>query len=225
MTDSTEWARKNKKNIAREFIRKIDRLPSKHPSGIFTAGLPGAGKTEFTKELIKEISGTEPLRIDMDEIACLIEGYSPKKANLFRLGASVILAKIYDLTIKTKLDFIFDGTFGHEHAMENLERAIHAGYTVKLYFIYQEPEIAWKFTSDRELTEFRSIDREGFLETYNQLYLNISKLRSQHKDVTVSVIIKTTDNKVGQRVENVEDILKVIPRKLSQQELENVIME
>ena len=37
------------------------------------AGLPGAGKTEFTKELLKDIAD-KPLRIDMDEIACLIEG-------------------------------------------------------------------------------------------------------------------------------------------------------
>jgi len=67
------WARTHKKNIAREFIRKIDYNPSQTSAGIFMAGLPGAGKTEFTKELLKDIAD-KPLRIDMDEIACLIEG-------------------------------------------------------------------------------------------------------------------------------------------------------
>lgn len=54
---------------------------------------------------------------------------------------------------------------------------------------------------------------------------DISKLHSLHKDVTISVIIKTADNKVGQRIENVENILEVIPEQFSQSQLENVIVE
>src|SRR5262245_42335918 len=89
--DYTEWVRKNKKKIAREFIRRINFEPSDNPTGIFTAGLPGAGKTEFTVELLKDIID-KPLRIDMDEIATLIEGYKPEIADKFRGGASMILA-------------------------------------------------------------------------------------------------------------------------------------
>jgi len=53
--DHLEWARKNKKNIAREFIRKIEYKAHEQPAGVFTAGLPGAGKTEFTQELLKNL--------------------------------------------------------------------------------------------------------------------------------------------------------------------------
>ena len=139
--DYTDWANKNKKLIAREFIRKIDFVASDTPAGIFTAGLPGAGKTEFTVELLKGIAN-KPLRIDMDEIAQLIEGYKPEIADKFRSGASAILSRIYDEIVKHKIDFVFDGTFSQARALENLDRALHHGYTVKVYYIHQVPELA-----------------------------------------------------------------------------------
>ncbi len=138
--DYAEWANKNKKQIAREFIRKTDFVSSDNPAAIFTAGLPGAGKTEFTVELLKDIAN-KPLRIDMDEIACLIKGYRPQIADKFRGGASTILAKIYDLVLKNKIDFVFDGTFSQKRALENLNRALDCGYTVKIYYIFQDPKM------------------------------------------------------------------------------------
>jgi predicted ABC-type ATPase len=108
--DYAEWASKNKKRIAREFVRNIGHKPTDEPSGIFMAGLPGAGKTEFTIELIKNLD-PEPLRIDMDEIAQMIEGYKPEIADKFRGGASIIMSRIYDEIVKNKIDFVFDGTF------------------------------------------------------------------------------------------------------------------
>jgi predicted AAA+ superfamily ATPase len=151
-----EWARINKKKIAREFIRKIGYEASESPAAIFTAGLPGAGKTEFTKELLKDISD-QALRIDMDEIASLIEGYNPKTADLFRGGASIILDKIYDEVLKAKLDFVMDGTLSHPKALDNINRALDKGYMAKIYFIHQDPVIAWQFTMDRELVNIYDI--------------------------------------------------------------------
>src|SRR5947209_19199595 len=118
--DHLKWAQENKKRIAREFVRKIERAAHEQPVGIFTAGLPGAGKTEFTQELLKNLIDP-PLRIDMDEIAQLIEGYNPATAHLFRSGASVILARIYDEVTKAGLDFVFDGTFAHDNALGNFK--------------------------------------------------------------------------------------------------------
>ena len=222
--DYSDWARKNKKRVARELIRKLDVASSEHPSGIFTAGLPGAGKTEFTVELLKEIIGS-PLRIDMDEIATLIEGYRPEIANKFRLGASMILGRIYDETVKNKIDFVFDGTFGHERAIENFERALKQKYTVKVYFIHQDPALAWGFTKDRELIERRSINKESFLGTYSSLFENIRTLQNSYKNVTISIVVKDKQNKIGQRFENVDDIFSIIPKPLARDELERVIFE
>jgi hypothetical protein len=221
--DYTAWANKNKKLIAREFIRQTDFQSKESPSGIFTAGLPGVGKTEFTIELLKEIID-KPLRIDMDEIASLIEGYRPEIADKFRGGASTILAKIYDEIIKHKIDFVFDGTFAQTKALENLDRALHHGYTVKIYYIHQTPEVAWQFTKDRELVEHRAIDRKGFIDTYLKLEQNLRYLCKHYKSVTISLIIKDHENKEGKRAEDVKDLFDELPDFLTEKQLENVII-
>lgn len=219
----TAWAYKNKKNLAREIIRKGGFKTSDKPSAIFMAGLPGTGKTEFTKGLLVDVE-KKPIRIDMDEIAELIEGYSPSKANLFRGGATVILEKLYDVVLKQKLDFVLDGTFAHAKAINNIERALESGYIVKLYYIYQEPIIAWNFTQSREIVEHRAIGKENFIESYFKLWKNLEILQKEHKHVTISVIVKNELNEEGKRFEDVDNIFKCIPDKLEESKLENDII-
>ena len=222
--DYTEWANKNKKQIAREFVRKINHQAADEPSGIFMAGLPGAGKTEFTVELIKSFD-PEPLRIDMDEIAQLIEGYKPEIADKFRGGASIVMSRIYDEVVKKKIDFVFDGTFSSAGADRNLSRALEHGYRVKVYYIHQLPEIAWRFTKDRELVEHRAIDKEGFIATYFKLQENLKQLCKDHKDVTISLIVKDATNRVGMRKENINgDLFAELPEFLTEDKLRAAIL-
>jgi UDP-N-acetylglucosamine kinase len=217
-----KWANENKKTIAREYIRNSDFKSKDNPTGIFMAGLPGAGKTEFTVELIKYIADA-PLRIDMDEIAKEIEGYKPQIAARFRKGASTILGKIYDETVKKKIDFVLDGTFSHSRALENIQRAIDHNYKVKIYYIHQSPEVAWQFTKDRELIEHRGIDRQGFIETYIKLHQNLIDLCKDYKDVTISLIVKDYENKEGRRVEDVKNLFDELPEFLNAEQLESVL--
>jgi len=221
--DINAWARKNKKHIAREFVREIGFTTSDQPTAIFTAGLPGAGKTEFTVELLKDIVGPT-LRIDMDEIAKLIEGYKPELAGKFRAGASIILERIYDEVVKSKLNFVMDGTFSHSKAIPNVKRVLEHGYKVKLYYIHQEPSIAWKFTQDRELVERREITRAGFIDTYKKLQDNLRILQELNIDIIISIVIKDRGNKVGQITEDINDLFVQIPKFLTNEQLEAVII-
>lgn len=221
--DHVAWANKNKKSIAREFIRRTSFVPSDHPTGIFTAGLPGAGKTEFTLQLLENIV-EKPVRIDMDEVAALIEGYRPEIADKFRGGASTILSRIYDEVLKHRLDFVFDGTFAQDRAIENLRRALTHGYTVKVYYLHQQPSVAWEFTKARELIEHRAIDKSGFVETYASLQKNLRNLCDNYPSVTRSLIVKNDKNSEGARKENVQDLFADIPAFLTKEELEGVLL-
>ena len=204
-------------------LERLGHGDSDHPAGIFTAGLPGSGKTEFTVELMQELD-IKPLRLDMDEFAEMIEGYRPQVADAFRKGASSILNEVYTKTIRSRVNFLFDGTMAHGHALENVGRAVKRGYTIKIYYIHQDPARAWHFTQDRELLEKRGIKREGFIDTYCQLYENLRALQKLDLNVTISVVIKGDDNKIKQRLENVTDIFAHTGPILSRSELERVII-
>jgi UDP-N-acetylglucosamine kinase len=217
-----QWIRDNKKSIAREFIRKTMLTSSSTPVGIITAGLPGTGKTEFTQELLKQ-TNSRPIRIDMDEIATLIEGYKPEIADKFRAGASAIMNRIYDEVIKNHIDFVLDGTFAGTPAISNVERAIDKDYIIKIYYIHQDPLVAWQFTQAREVIEHRSINKAGFIDTYVRIYENLQKLDTLKGKISVSVITKTKDNKVGKLQEDIGDILQAIPSPMTRIELEELL--
>jgi UDP-N-acetylglucosamine kinase len=223
MEDPAAWPRKNKNRLIKQYFKKRNFSSSDPPVAIFMAGIPGAGKTEFTKELVKTLAQT-PLRIDMDEIAADIEGYSAPTAYAFREGATIILSRIYDKALQNKKDFIFDGTFGSKNAIKNVRRAQKKGYKVKVYFIYQKPEIAWQFTKDRELVEHRSIDRDGFISSYYNVMFNIKDLQETCEDVTISLIIKDQENAQGRKIEDVKNLFDYTPRLISKQDLESAIL-
>ena len=107
------------------------------------AGLPGAGKTELSRALI-EVSGVSPVRIDMDELASLAEGYKPERADEFRLVGTNLLFRLYSTVLKNRLDFIMDGTFSSKNAELNIERALKRGYNLKIVYAYQDPKLAWE---------------------------------------------------------------------------------
>lgn len=219
-----DWVRANKKKIARELLERLGHAGNDNPAGIFTAGLPGSGKTEFTIELIEELD-IKPLRLDMDEFAEMIEGYRPQIADAFRKGASSILNEVYTKTIRQRVNFLFDGTLAHGHALENIHRAVKRGYAIKVYYIHQDPVRAWEFTKDRELVEKRGIQKSGFIQTYCSLYENLRALRSSGLNITISVVIKGANNRVTARHEGVKDIFPYAGPILDRSELERVIID
>lgn len=218
-----KWVRKNKKRIAREFIRKINITASPNPTGVITAGLPGAGKTEFIRGLKSQLN-IQTLHIDMDHIATLIEGYKPQIADKFRKGASGIMSSIFDSVLKNRIDYILDGTFGGAPALENVTRSLNRDYKIKIYYIYQAPEIAWAFTQAREKEEHRSIEKSGFIDTYFKVYANLGRLHEFKDRLTFGVVMKNPDNKIGIVYDDVEDILQLIPSQMTRIELEKLLV-
>lgn len=191
-----DWVRSHKKGFARKLISNSGAVKSDNPAAIFMAGLPGAGKTEFTKSWI-ENSGLRVVRLDMDEIASQIDTYSPKKADKYRKAASTLLNCTYDRVVNGKYNFIMDGTFGGSSAIKNIERAVGHGYHVKVIYIYQEPKIAWEYTVARERVEYRAIEPDGFLESYYKTLGNLKKLDELSLDgVSIDLVVKNVQNRI-----------------------------
>jgi predicted ABC-type ATPase len=164
------YAKRNKMRIARELTNPTKFHPEGEPISVFMAGSPGAGKTEFSKSLIniiEEARHCNVVRIDTDEVRAQLPGYVGGNAYLFQGAASLIVEKVHDLVLKQKQTFIFDGTFAkYEKAVQNIERSLGVGRRVFVFYLYQAPEIAWRFTKAREATEGRNIPREAFIEQF-----------------------------------------------------------
>lgn len=198
----------SKKIFVEEFVRRSGAKPVISPSAIFMAGLPGAGKTEFSKNLVDIIGGVKVVRIDMDEIASQIKGYTPEKASEYREPATKLLNGILDRVFDEKIEFVLDGTFGSKNAIKNVKRAIGHGYSIKVVYIVQDPKLAWNFTKAREKVEHRAITQEGFISAYYNIIKNISEMASllrKNDIITLDIIWKNKDNSIDSWLPNVRE--------------------
>ena len=88
---AVQFAKNNKKEIAKRLTDPELYLPDKEPVSVFMAGSPGAGKTEASIELLERYStdGIRVLRIDPDDLRREIPGYIGTNSWLFQGAVSI----------------------------------------------------------------------------------------------------------------------------------------
>src|SRR3989338_6865478 len=123
-----EFAKQNKVRIAEEMADPAKYAPDTVPISVFMAGSPGAGKTEFSKSLIKILEADEErrvVRIDGDEVRPLIPGYTGNNSHLFQGAISLVVEKMHDLVLHNKQNFVLDSTFSnYAKATDNVRRSL-----------------------------------------------------------------------------------------------------
>jgi len=226
------FAKLNKKKIAKDLTRVEKFLPDETPVSVFMAGSPGAGKTEFSNrliEILREGRKHDVLRIDTDDLRSLIPGYEGGKSSLFQFASSILAEKIHDLAIDNKQSFIFDGTFSdHDRAVANLERSLRKRRYVTVVYVYQSPEIAWKFTKDREKRDGRNITKEIFIERFLGAFDTIGKIAMQYSgrvDVffVKKDIIKNEVEKIVEIIPENGTVANLVGKVYSKEELEKLL--
>ena len=227
LKNALEYARENKKNIARD-LTDSSRFPSEEePVSVFMAGSPGAGKTEASIELLTRLEEDvgEILRIDADELRTMFPGYTGNNSYLFQPAVSVLVEKIHDMALKQKQSFLLDGTLSnYDKAKQNISRSLKKGRIVQILYVYQDPLLAWDFVTKREQVEGRGIRLEHFIEQYfaarNVVNLLKKDLGSQIK---VDLLMKNTDNSHRWYKAGVDQIDNHIPEKYTSVDLEKVL--
>lgn len=198
------------KELYRVFMDGDYYKSSDIPQTFFMAGSPGAGKTEWSKNFVKEISKIDDLivRIDADEIRELCPGYNGANSHLFQGATSVGVNKLYDYALKKRLNVLLDSTFSsYKYAESNIRRAIDKKRDVDIFYIYQEPVIAWEFTQKREKLENRKITIETFINDFISAKENIEKVKEIFKDkIKLTVIKKDYNNDLDKTWINVANI-------------------
>ena len=193
-----EFAKKNKKAVAKDFTDPSVYLPEKNPVSVFMAGSPGAGKTEASKELLNETlagSTRKVLRIDPDELRHEFPNYDGTNAALFQGAVSILVDRIHDLALKQSQSFILDSTLSNFGVAErNIRRSLNKGRQVQILYVYQEPRLAWEFVKAREAAEGRQIPPEQFVDQYFGARETVNGLKKAFGDqIKVDLLLKNTD--------------------------------
>jgi predicted ABC-type ATPase len=189
-----EFARANKKRIAKELTDASKFASDEVPFSVFMAGSPGAGKTEVSKALINTLEAGKKhkvIRIDGDELRRLIPGYTGSNSYLFQGAVSILVDKIHDLALDKKQTFLLDGTFSkYDKAVNNIKRSLARNRIVMIFYVYQRPEVAWKFTEAREKLEGRNIPKSAFINSLIEPRETICRIRKDFDDKVVIFLVK-----------------------------------
>jgi predicted ABC-type ATPase len=159
---------------------------------IFMAGSPGAGKTEFATRLLKLKNNRNIYHINPDSYRSLFKEYTGSNSSFFQLAVSILVEKIISNCYKNLFSFLLDTTLTNSQKAElNLNRAIKRDYIVYVFYIIQDPIIAWEFTQKRERIEGRNIPKEVFASQYFNSYLTVKQMFIKfQKNVQFQFVIK-----------------------------------
>jgi UDP-N-acetylglucosamine kinase len=204
------------------------------PVFLYTAGAPGAGKTEFSRNLIKGVNVDGDLRgmvvIDADEIRKIFVdfGYNGKNSDEYRRAVNKGVEILFDNCLKYKYNALCDSTFASQKASEkNIIRNLKIDAKIMIVYVYQDPVLSWYFTKNREKKEGRKIERDFFLDSYFNSIENIKLIQNKYKDqVDVFFVKKDLKNNIEKIIViTKDDIDKYIEKKYSYKELKTIIYE
>jgi len=214
-SNAIKFAKENRKRIAKELTDPKIYKPDRRPISVFMAGSPGAGKTEFSKNLISTLEKNRRhsvIRIDGDDLRPLIDGYNGNNSHLFQGGVSLIVEKIHDFALSQDQSFVLDGTLAnYDKAVHNIKRSLDKKRAVLIFYLYQKPEIAWGFTQDREKAEGRNIPKEAFIEQFFGAKDTVSRIHSAYpKEVFIYLVKKNYEKNTVDEVVEIEPYGKSI---------------
>jgi UDP-N-acetylglucosamine kinase len=221
---ATEFARRNKKAIARRLTDPSTYPPEEQPVSVFMAGSPGAGKTEASKALLEKF-GENILRIDPDDLRSEFEGYSGDNSWLFQAAVSILVDKIHDLALDQRQSFLLDGTLtNYTKAVQNITRSLKKGRFVQILYVYQEPATAWEFVQAREKIEGRKILAEHFIEQYFEARNSVNNLKTKFgADIKIDLLLQNSDNSRKLYKANIDQIDNHVPEKYTPATLETLL--
>lgn len=223
--EAVNFVKNNKKLLIDTFANPDIYTARKEPITIFMAGTPGAGKTEVAKRLIEE-KNTKPVHIDADQIRELFRdiGYNGKNSYIFQKACSHGVDKLFDYVQQKHLHAIVDGTFASKNSIENVHRAFGRDRKVFIYYIYQEPSVAWKAVKGRELEEGRNIPFDAFVDAYKKSRKNVNEAKRIFKDITLTLIIKNAQSDMEKQRINIDNVDSHIKKIYTDDELRNIIL-
>ena len=224
-SEALEFARKNKKRIAKRLTDPAIFVPEENPVSVFMAGSPGAGKTEASLALLQKLGDGAIIRIDPDELRSEFASYDGGNAWLFQKAVSVLVDRIHDVALDQKQSFLLDGTLSNfDRAQKNISRSLKKERAVQILYVYQEPMLAWEFVQKREAAEGRRIRPEHFIEQYFGARQVVNRLKTEFgKQISIDLLLKNNDNSQRLYKAGIDQIDHHVPEKYGIAEVEQML--
>ena len=222
--EAEAYIKEHKHELIDRFVDPAKYHPVDNPISLFMAGSPGAGKTEASKRLIEQFADNAPLRIDADDIREMFPNYTGANSHIFQRACTTGVNKLFDYVLDHKLNVVLDGTFAYERAMENIARSLSRGRRVIIYYLFQDPVVAWKFTKIREETEGRRVSKEVFIHSFLRARENVNEAKAHFGEkIELNIIIKDFTNNYEKVFPSIRSIDKYLPRVYTINELEKLL--
>lgn len=222
--EAEKYIKEHKALLIEKFASENIYVPDVHPVSLFMAGSPGAGKTEVSKRLIEEFEN-KPVRIDADEIRSMFDGYTGANAHIFQSACTIGVHKLYDYVLKRGFNAILDGTFAYAKALENVDRSLRRNREVRIYYLYQDPLLAWEITKKREALEHRNVSKEVFIRAFFQAREHAEGAKKVFGDhVKLNLIIKNAKEETDEIVVNIKRIDQFLQMRYTVDTLERALL-
>lgn len=201
--EAKDFIRANEGLLVERFANDEDYPPQENPASFFTAGSFGAGKTEFSQRLSERISGL--ILIDADEIRKLCPDYDGEKAYVFNGAAFIGQDKLHSYALSANKNFVFDSSFSsYKNAKKNIKRSLKRARPVEVYYVFQDPKVAWFFTQVRAKLQGRHISKDAFIGSVLRSRKTTEKVKREFGDkISLHVVRKSISSNVsGDRVDD-----------------------
>ena len=224
--EAYQYIKEHKNELIERFADPKIYKPDGRPVSLFMAGSPGAGKTEVSKRLIEQFGGNLPVRIDADDIRSIFPNYTGANSHIFQRACTLGVNLLFNYVLHNSMSAILDGTFAYERAMENIERSLNHNRRVIIYYLFQDPAVAWKFTKIREKKEGRRVSKEVFINSFVRARENVASAKAHFGDkIILNLIIKDFTMSFETAFPNTDTIEKYLPKVYTKEELEKLLYD
>ena len=149
--------------------------------------------------------------------------YNGKNSSEFQKAASWLVEQSFRYVIENGYSFILDATFALISSNNNIKRVLKKHFKSLIFYVYQEPLIAWSFTKKREEIEGRVVPKQSFINAFFKSRENIIKPKAKYPEIELNIVLKDFDNNIADVHFDAENVELIIAQSYPREELEEKI--